>query len=121
MSSSGPDTPEGSVRFGKNLTSIESWQLTEVDPIRLSQQPGFPAPAGKLLARHFQWVRRIITNEVWKVGLAWVDTEDARQEGMFAFWHAVARFDNRGRPARSSFRTFLWVVLIGRLRNYLRR
>jgi RNA polymerase sigma factor (sigma-70 family) len=109
------------VRFSKNLTSVEPSQLTDDGPIRLPHQAGFPAAAGSLLPRHFQWVRRIIAKEARIIGLARADTEDAQQEGMFAFWHAVAKFDARGRPAHSSFRTFLWVVVIARFRNYVRR
>jgi RNA polymerase sigma factor (sigma-70 family) len=120
MRSSSPETPEGSVRFSKNLTSIESSQMTDDDPIRLPQQAGFPSSAGEFLAHHFQWLRRIIAKECRKVGLAWADTEDAQQEGMFAFWHAVAKFDTSSRPTGSSFRTFLWVVVMARFRNYVR-
>jgi RNA polymerase sigma factor (sigma-70 family) len=109
------------VHFTKNFTSIESSQLSEDDPIRLSQETGFPATAGELLVRHVKWMRRIIAKEARRVGLAWGDTEDAQQEGMFAFWHAVAKFDTRGHPGCSSFRTFLWVVVMARFRNYVRR
>jgi RNA polymerase sigma factor (sigma-70 family) len=109
------------VHFSKKLTSIESSQLSEDDPIRLSQETGFPATAGELLVRHVKWMRRIIAKEARRVGLAWGDTEDAQQEGMFAFWHAVAKFDTRGHPGCSSFRTFLWVVVMARFRNYVRR
>jgi RNA polymerase sigma factor (sigma-70 family) len=109
------------VRFSKNLTIIEPSQPTEDDPIRLPHPAGFPAAAGSLLVRHFQWVRRIIAREARQVGLARADTEDAQQEGMFAFWHAVAKFETRDQPARSSFRTFLWIVIMARFRNYVRR
>jgi RNA polymerase sigma factor (sigma-70 family) len=121
LRSSRPETPEGSVRFSKNLTSIEPSQPTEDDPIRLPHQAGIPAAAASLLPRHFQWVRRIIAKEARRVGLARTDTEDAQQEGLFAFWHAVAKFETSERPGCCSFRTFLWVVVMDRFRDYVRR
>ena len=97
--------------------------LTKEELIRSARQTGWADPAGNLLQRYYPMMRKIIGRESRRAGLGRADQEDAEQEAVFAFRHAVDRFDGRSaeHSAFGSFRTFLTVIVTAHVRDFVRR
>jgi RNA polymerase sigma factor (sigma-70 family) len=101
---------------------LDPSELPDAVLIQLYQQTRLSSVVEELLTRHYPSVRHIIVKESKRTRLGQADCEDAQQEGVFAFWLALAKFDRAiaDRPY-GSFAAFLRIVVTARFRSYVRR
>jgi RNA polymerase sigma factor (sigma-70 family) len=105
---------------GVDFRAAELRQTQDEKLVELATRCACRAAVHELILRYHDWMNRLIARQGRRLGLRWVDIQDAQQEAVFAMMEAVAKYDpyQHGKVRRCGFHTFLQLVLTARLKDF---